>query len=197
MTTIEEIKQHIITDPENKVFTQQGWQPIFMAYPEAKILIIGQAPGIRTQEKGQVFRDKSGDRLRQWMGISEETFYHSKKIAVLPMDFYFPGKATHGDLPPRKNFTEKWHPALIDCMPNIELTILMGTYAQKYYLKDKAKKNLTETVFAYEDYLPTYFPIVHSSPLNFRWFAKNPSFEEKIVPKLQQLVKKLLNQSSL
>ncbi|WP_270279812.1 uracil-DNA glycosylase family protein [Vagococcus bubulae] len=195
MTTIEEIKQHIITDPENKAFTQQGWQPIFMAYPEATILIIGQAPGIKTQEKGQVFRDKSGDRLRQWMGISEDTFYHSKKIAILPMDFYFPGKAAHGDLPPRKNFTAKWHPPLINCMPNIQLTILMGTYAQKYYLNSQAKRTLTETVFSYQDYLPTYFPIVHSSPLNFRWFAKNPSFEEKIVPELQQLVKEILNQS--
>lgn len=193
--TIEDIRQQIIHDPDNASFTEKGWQPIFMAYPEATILIIGQAPGIKTQEKEQVFRDKSGVKLREWMGVTDEVFYDSKHIAVLPLDFYFPGKATQGDLPPRKNFTAKWHPRLMECMPNIQLTILMGTYAQKYYLKDKAKKTLTETVFAYEEYLPTYFPIVHSSPLNFRWFAKNPSFEEKIVPELQQLVKKILNQS--
>lgn len=190
--SIESIKKEIMSDPENKSFTDKGWQPIFMASPEAKIVIIGQAPGIKTQEKGQVFRDKSGDKLRQWMDVSEETFYDSKKIAVLPMDFYFPGKAAHGDLPPRKDFTAKWHPKLLACMPNVELTILMGTYAQKYYLKDKAKKTLTETVFAYEEYLPTYFPIVHSSPLNFRWFAKNPDFEKKIVPELKKIVHSIL-----
>ncbi|MGX6965508.1 uracil-DNA glycosylase family protein [Vagococcus teuberi] len=190
--TIEEIRQQIIHDPDNASFTEKGWQPVFMAYPEAKILIIGQAPGIKTQEKEQVFRDKSGEKLREWMGVTDDIFYDSKQIAVLPLDFYFPGKAAHGDLPPRKNFTEKWHPSLIECMPNIELTILMGTYAQKYYLKDKAKKTLTETVFAYEEYLPTYFPIVHSSPLNFRWFAKHPEFESAIVPVFKAHVQKLI-----
>ncbi|MGX4686229.1 uracil-DNA glycosylase family protein [Vagococcus sp. JNUCC 83] len=190
--SINSIKKQIMSDPENKPFTDKGWQPIFMASPEAKIVIIGQAPGIKTQEKNQVFRDKSGDKLREWMGVSEETFYDSKKIAVLPMDFYFPGKATHGDLPPRKDFTANWHPKLLACMPNIELTILMGTYAQKYYLKSSMKHTLTETVFSYQDYLPTYFPIVHSSPLNFRWFAKNPDFEKKIVPELQKIVHSIL-----
>ena len=190
--SIESIKKEIMSDPENKSFTDKGWQPIFMASPEAKLVIIGQAPGIKTQEKGQVFRDKSGDKLREWMDVSEETFYDSKKIAVLPMDFYFPGKAAHGDLPPRKDFTAKWHPKLLACMPNVELTILMGTYAQKHYLKSSMKRTLTETVFSYQDYLPTYFPIVHSSPLNFHWFAKNPDFEKTIVPELKKIVHSIL-----
>lgn len=190
--TIEKIRQEIINDPENQHFTEKGWLPVFQAYPESKIVLIGQAPGIKTQEKEQVFRDKSGDKLRQWMNVSESTFYDSKQIAVLPIDFYFPGKGKHGDLPPRKDFASKWHPEILDCMPNIELFILMGAYAQKYYLKSKVKKTLTETVFSYEEYLPTFFPIVHSSPLNFRWFAKNPDFEKLIVPKLQEQVHHIL-----
>jgi len=192
--TINEIKQDIIRDPENQSFTNAGWRPVFQAFPESKIAIIGQAPGKKTQEEEQVFRDKSGVKLRQWLDVSEDTFYHSKKIAVLPMDFYYPGRGKNGDLPPRKDFADKWHPKLIKCMPELELFILMGRYAQKYYLKSAAKKTLTDTVFSYKEYLPTYFPIVHSSPLNFRWFKNNPTFEKQIVPDLQKIVHTILNE---
>lgn len=192
METIESIKNAIIQDPDNLEFTNKGWDPIFMASPESKLLIVGQAPGIKTQEKGQCFMDRSGNKLRQWLEVNEDTFYNSGKIAVLPLDFYFPGKGKTGDLPPRKDFPSKWHPMIIDLMPKIELTLLIGAYAQKFYLKDRIKGNLTETVKAYQEYLPEYFPLVHPSPLNIRWFKNNPEFEEIIVPQLQSKVKAIL-----
>ena len=192
MERIEAIKKAIAQDPDNLEFTNKGWVPIFMANPRSKLLIIGQAPGIKTQEKEQSFMDRSGDKLRQWLGVSEDTFYNSGNIAVLPLDFYFPGKGKTGDLPPRKDFASKWHPMLIDTMPEIELTLLIGAYAQKFYLKDRIKKNLTETVKAYHEYLPEYFPLVHPSPLNIRWFKNNPEFEEEIVPRLQSIVRGIL-----
>ncbi len=193
MDNINRIREQIKKDPENQVFQEKGWQPIFMANKQAKIVIVGSAPGIKTQEKADVLRDKSGDELRKWLGVSEKEFYYSGNFAVLPLDFYFPGKAKAGDLPPRKGFADKWHPPILDEMPNIQLTILMGLHAQKFYLKDQAKKTLTETVFAYETYLPDYFPIVHPSPLNFRWHAKNPKFKEDIVPILNRLTQIILS----
>lgn len=192
MNQIKNIREQIIQDQDNQSFSKQGWQPIFQAHEDAKILIIGQAPGIKTQAQGISFKDKSGDKLREWMGIDEDVFYNSHLIAVLPLDFYFPGKAKTGDLPPRKGFASKWHPLLIEAMPKVELTLLIGTYAQKEYLKKTAKQNLTQTVLAYEEYLPKYFPLVHPSPLNFRWFNKNPEFESNIVPVLKAMVQTIL-----
>lgn len=193
MKSIAAIKKAIMQDPNNLEFTNKGWNPIFMANPQAKLLIVGQAPGIKTQEKSQSFMDRSGDKLREWLGVTDDSFYHSGKIAVLPLDFYFPGKGKTGDLPPRKDFAPKWHPMLISIMPQIELTLLIGAYAQKFYLKDRVKRNLTETVKAYQEYLPEYFPLVHPSPLNIRWFKKNPEFEEIIVPQLKSIVKSILD----
>lgn len=192
MNQIKNIREQIIQDQDNQSFSKQGWQPIFQAHEDAKILIIGQAPGIKTQAQGISFKDKSGDKLREWMGIDEDVFYNSHLIAVLPLDFYFPGKAKTGDLPPRKGFASKWHPLLIEAMPKVELTLLIGTYAQNEYLKKTAKQNLTQTVLAYEEYLPKYFPLVHPSPLNFRWFNKNPEFESNIVPVLKAMVQTIL-----
>ncbi len=186
MNKIEEIKAAIMRD--NEVFTEKGWVPIFRAYEEAQIVLIGQAPGIKTQLKEDVFRDQSGDRLRDYMGIDESIFYDSHKVAVLPMDFYFPGKAKTGDKPPRKDFASKWHPQLLEAMPNVKLIILIGSYAMHYYLKDEMKNNLTETVRHFDAYLPKYFPIPHPSPLNQRWEAKNPWYKEAVVPKLKEVV---------
>lgn len=193
MTKIDTIRQAIIDDPENRIFKEQSYVPIFLADPRTRILIIGQAPGLKTQEKGAVFMDQSGDRLREWLGVSYEEFYNSGYFAVLPMDFFFPGKGKTGDLPPRKTFAAKWHPALIETMPDIKLTILIGSYACDYYLKDRAKKNLTETIKAYQEYLPKYFPMVHPSPLNRRWLAKNPYFEKDIIPVLKDKVRDILS----
>lgn len=190
MSNINSIRNAIIKD--NVEFTKLGYNPIFRAYEEAKIVIIGQAPGIRTQLKDDVFRDESGDRLREWMGIDEKVFYDSKMIAVLPMDFYYPGKAKTGDKPPRKDFADKWHPLLLECMPNVKLVLLIGLYAQKHYLGKDMKDNLTKTVMAYNEYLPKFFPLVHPSPLNRRWIAKNPWFENEVLPVLKSEVSAIL-----
>ena len=184
----EQLKKDIMLDVDNKVYSDKGIEPLFSAPRTAKILIIGQAPGIKAQESRIFFNDKSGGKLREWMGIDNELFYNSGLIGVVPMDFYYPGKGKSGDLPPRKNFAHKWHPRVLELMPDIKLIILVGKYAQDYYLKDKKEKNLTETVKNYKKYLPKYFPIVHPSPLNFRWQAKNPWFLEEVVPVLKKMV---------
>ena len=184
----EQLKKDIMLDVDNKVYSDKGIEPLFSALRTAKILIIGQAPGIKAQESRIFFNDKSGVKLREWMGIDNELFYNSGLIGVVPMDFYYPGKGKSGDLPPRKNFAHKWHPRVLELMPDIKLIILVGKYAQDYYLKDKKEKNLTGTVKNYKKYLPKYFPIVHPSPLNFRWQAKNPWFLEEVVPVLKKMV---------
>ena len=184
----EQLKKDIMLDVDNKVYSDKGIEPLFSAPRTAKILIIGQAPGLKAQESKIFFNDKSGVKLREWMGIDNELFYNSGLIGVVPMDFYYPGKGKSGDLPPRKNFAHKWHPRVLELMPDIKLIILVGKYAQDYYLKDKKEKNLTETVKNYKKYLPKYFPIVHPSPLNFRWQAKNPWFLEEVVPVLKKMV---------
>lgn len=192
MTSIDIIRQEIMADPMNAEFTQMGWEPIFQIPPEARILVASQAPGIRAQEANQSFKDPSGDLLRIWMGVDEETFYESGLIAILPMDYYFPGKAKSGDKPPRKEVAPKWNQRILDTMPNLELTLLIGAYAQQFYLGKQRERNLTETVRNYSAYLPNYFPLVHPSPLNIGWRKKNPWFEQEVVPHLQNLVENIL-----
>ena len=192
MDNFKQLKKEIMADNDNRKYTDEGIEPLFSAPNTAKILIVGQAPGIKAQESKIFFNDKSGVKLREWMGIDDEIFYKSGLIGVVPMDFYYPGKGKSGDLPPRKNFAHKWHAKVLELMPNLELIILVGKYAQDYYLGNDKKENLTATVFNYEQYLPRYFPIVHPSPLNFRWHNKNPCFIKEVVPELQKRVKEIL-----
>ena len=192
MQTIEDITKAIIADPQNKDFTEQGIKPLFAAPKNARINIVGQAPGLKTQQAGLYWKDKSGDRLREWLGVDEETFYHSGYFAVLPMDFYFPGHGKSGDLPPRKGFAEKWHPLILQELPDISLTLLIGNYAQHYYLQQKSSVKLTDNVKAYKDFLPDFFPLVHPSPRNNIWQKKNPWFKEEVLPDLKKLVKEIL-----
>lgn len=187
----DDIVKKLEDDPRNKTYTDRGIGPIFQADKDAKILLIGQAPGRIVEETGIPFNDKSGEKLRTWMGIDKDRFY-SKDIAIVPMDFYFPGKAKQGDKAPRKFIADDYHKEIIDLMPNIGLTILIGAYAQKYYLGKDFKKNLTETVRNYEDYLPKYFPIVHPSPLTIGWIKKNPWFDDEIIPDLQERIEEIL-----
>ncbi|WP_314831134.1 uracil-DNA glycosylase family protein [uncultured Streptococcus sp.] len=194
MHTLDDITKAIMADSENQEFTKQGIKPLFAAPRNAQINIVGQAPGLKTQEAGLYWKDKSGERLRKWLGVDEETFYNSGYFAVLPMDFYFPGHGKSGDLPPRKGFADKWHQPILELLPDIELTILIGQYAQKYYLHQKGNIKLTETVQHYQDYLPDFFPLVHPSPRNQIWMAKNPWFAEQVVPDLQALVQKIIHQ---
>lgn len=192
MQLFDDIYTAICDDPMNAAMAAQGYSPVYTAGPKAKIVIVGQAPGAKAQATMKPWNDMSGKLLREWLGVTDEQFYNPDMIALIPMDFYYPGKGAHGDLPPRKGFAEKWHPQLLEYMPEVQLIILIGAYSQKYYLGKRAKRNLTETVCSYKEYLPTYFPLVHSSPLNFRWRAKNPWFEAEVVPELRECVKGIL-----
>ncbi len=189
--SISNIVEKIKSDERNAEYTERGIPPIFQLNAGAKILIIGQAPGRKVEESKIPFDDKSGEKLITWMGIDRETFY-SDKIAILPMDFYYPGKGKTGDLPPRKFIAEEYHRDLLAELGNVQMTILIGKYAMDYYLKGDMKRNLTETVRCFAEYLPNYFPIVHPSPLNFRWQAKNPWFMEEVVPVLERRVSDIL-----
>lgn len=193
METLEDIKKAIMVDPQNQVYTERGIEPLFAAPKLARINIVGQAPGIKAQETRLYWNDKSGDRLREWMGVDYDTFYHSGYFAAIPMDFYFPGHGKSGDLPPRKGFAEKWHQQILELLPDLELTILIGQYAQKYYLHQKGTVKLTDTVKHYQDYLPEYFPLVHPSPRNQIWLAKNPWFAEQVIPDLQANVQQIIS----
>lgn len=189
----QKIFQEIQVDPDNESFTKQGIKPPYYASSSARINIIGQAPGRIAQEKMKFWDDPSGDRLRTWLGVSRDVFYNSGMIAILPMDFYYPGKGKSGDLPPRKGFAQNWHPQLLKLMPDIQLTILVGAYATRSYLHLGYKDRLTDIVRNYQQYLPNYFPIVHPSPRNKIWEAKNPWFEEQVIPDLQRRIQIILN----
>ena len=192
MPTLSQIKNAIMADPQNRTFTERGIEPLFAAPTSARINIVGQAPGVKAEQTRLYWNDKSGDRLREWLGVDRAIFYHSDLFAVIPMDFYYPGKGKSGDLPPRKGFAEKWHPLILADLPNIELTILIGQYAQKYYLPENTL-NVTETVKNYIKFLPHFLPLVHPSPRNQLWLAKNPWFEQEVVPRLQQRVQEILS----
>jgi uracil-DNA glycosylase len=189
--SLEAIYNAIIDDPNNIWAKKPGYRPLYQVSKTSKIVIIGQAPGIKAQKSGIPWDDKSGETLRLWLGVTKEQFYDAKLFAIIPMDFYYPGKGLHGDLPPRKDIAPLWHPKILTELENVQLTILIGKYAQDYYLGKDTRNNLTETVRAYEKYLPEYFPLVHPSPLNFRWQSKNPWFEHDVIPELQQRVKQI------
>ena len=194
LKNLDEITSSIIADPQNKEFTERGIFPLFSAPKTARINIVGQAPGLKAEQTRLYWNDKSGDRLRDWLGVDYDYFYNSGMFAVLPMDFYYPGKGKSGDLPPRSGFAEKWHPQILENLPDIQLTLLIGQYAQKFYLSDN-KNNVTETVKNYQKFLPHFIPLVHPSPRNQFWIERNPWFGEKVIPDLQKLVKRIINES--
>ncbi len=165
-----------------------GPRPILSAHGSACILIIGQAPGKRAHERGIPWDDLSGDRLREWMGVSKEQFYDRRKIAVVPMGFCYPGTGKSGDLPPRKECAELWHERLLAMMPSIKLTLVLSQYAQSYYLRDRRKGSLTETVKAWKEYRPAILPLPHPSPRNNIWLKKNQWFQEEVIPYLKRRV---------
>lgn len=189
---IEAIRQAIATHESNAAFLKLGYQPLFAAGEKAKIVVVGHAPGQKTQALGIAWQDASGQKLMDWLGVTEQQFRNTDQFAQLPMDFYYQGKGKSGDNPPRKDFAPLWHPQLLALMPDVRLYVLVGAYAQQYYLGDKRKKNLTETVRAFEEYLPRFFPLVHPSPLNFRWQNKNPWFETDVLPRLKERVREAL-----
>ncbi|HAS6163332.1 TPA: uracil-DNA glycosylase family protein [Vibrio vulnificus] len=173
-----------------------GANPVVQAHSEAKILIIGQAPGTKVHHTSIPWNDASGNRLRAWLDIEKQTFYDPKQIAIMPMGFCYPGRGQSGDLPPRKECAPLWHEALLKHLPNLELTLLIGQYAQNRYLSNK-QKTLTETVQNWQAWLPDYLPLPHPSPRNTLWLRKNPWFEEQTVPYLRQQVHQLLSPSKV
>lgn len=168
-------------------------RPVITVHPEAKILIIGQAPGRKVHASGIPWDDASGKNLRKWLNVTPEEFYDATKFGIIPMGFCYPGTGKTGDLPPRPECAPKWHEPLLNMMPKVKLTLLIGMYAQKYYLGKTRKKTLTETVNHWEEYLPNYLPMPHPSPRNGIWMRKNPWFEKDIVPFLKGKVEEALN----
>jgi uracil-DNA glycosylase len=165
---------------------------VLQADPKARILIAGQAPGRRVHESGVPFQDPSGDRLRAWMGVTPEVFYDLSKVAILPMGFCYPGTGRSGDLPPRPECAPAWRQPLLAALPRVELTLVIGTYAQAYHLGDAPQDDLTSTVRAWRDHWPERLPLPHPSPRNNPWLRKNPWFEEDVLPTLRRRLKKLL-----
>ena len=157
----------------------------------ARVLIIGQAPGRRVHESGVPWDDPSGDRLRTWLGLSDEQFYDPALVAILPMGFCYPGSAKSGDLPPRPECAPLWHERLLDHLPKDRLEVIIGTYAQKRYIANRAK-TLTETVANWQEYLPGQVVMPHPSPRNQAWFKKNPWFERDVIPAVQQRIAEVL-----
>jgi uracil-DNA glycosylase len=169
-----------------------GPRPVLQASANSNILIVGQAPGIRVHKSGIPWNDPSGDRLRSWMNIDKDVFYDDSKIAIVPMGLCYPGKGKNGDLPPRKECAGLYFDQLLPMLKNIELTIVIGQYAQAYYLKEKKKSTLTETVKAWKEYLPEFIVLPHPSPRNIGWFKKNPWFESEVLPYLQNRIESTL-----
>ena len=169
-----------------------GPNPVFRVSPTAQILIAGQAPGIRVHRSSTPFDDPSGDRLREWMGIDRDTFYDESRIAIVPMGFCYPGSAERGDLPPRPECAEHWHDKLLSHLPAIRLRLVIGTYAQRYYLGKARQKSLTETVRHWRDYQPEVIPLPHPSPRNNIWLKRNPWFGTDLLPELSKRVASLV-----
>lgn len=170
-----------------------GPRPVLDFAPENKIAIIGQAPGTKVHASGVPWDDQSGKRLRDWMGVDDNLFYDSGLFAIIPMGFCYPGRGKSGDLPPRKECAPQWHAPVMDHLPNLSLVLLIGAYAQAYYLPKTRKRNLTETVRNFEEYLPKYFPLVHPSPRNKIWQKKNPWFETEVLPVLKERIAQLIS----
>jgi uracil-DNA glycosylase len=168
-----------------------GPRPVLQMAPQARIMIIGQAPGLRVHETGIPWNDPSGDTLRRWLQLSREQFYDPEVIAIMPMGFCYPGRGKSGDLPPRPECAPAWHEQLLASLPHIRLTLLIGQYAQRYYL-GKQYRTLTETVRHWRDFAPERLPLPHPSPRNRRWLSQNPWFEQEELPVLRARVHQVL-----
>ncbi len=167
-------------------------RPVVAASTTSKIIIIGQAPGRKVHASGVPWNDPSGDLLREWMGVAKETFYDRSSIALIPMGFCYPGKGASGDLPPQPECAPRWHAELFDAIPDCQLRVLVGQYAQRYYLKPPSGENLTSRVRRFTDYLPQYFVLPHPSPRNRLWLRRNPWFQEEVLPVFRAQITRIL-----
>ncbi|MGH8085504.1 MAG: uracil-DNA glycosylase family protein [Lysobacter sp.] len=172
-----------------------GPRPVLRAGADARLMIVGQAPGAKVHASGVPWDDASGRRLREWLGIGADTFYDESQVAIVPMGFCYPGKAGSGDAPPRPECRATWHPRLLPLLPKVELTLLIGQYAQAYFLGARRKGSLTATMRAWHEYLPSQLPLPHPSPRNVAWFKANPWFEGEVLPTLRERVDGLVRRA--
>ncbi len=170
-----------------------GPRPVIQADPAARILVVGQAPGTAVHATGIPFNDPSGDRLRQWLGVTRETFYDAKQIALVPMGFCYPGRGKGGDLPPRPECAPQWRQQLLGHLDNVQLTIAVGRYAIDWHLRPAKKATLGEIVGDWQHHWPHIVPLPHPSPRNTLWLRNHPWVESDIVPALQSLIRTLLS----
>lgn len=183
-TLLSEIRACTACEPELPL----GARPVLQASPQSRILIVGQAPGTKVHQTGIPWNDASGKRLREWLGVDAETFYDPTQFAIVPMGFCYPGRAASGDKPPRPECAPMWMDRILARLKNIELTLLVGLYAQRYFLGGANKPSLTDTVMAWAEYGPRYVPLPHPSPRNVAWFKRNAWFGEEVVPMLKARV---------
>ena len=170
-----------------------GPRPVLRASATARLAIVSQAPGTKVHASGLPFDDRSGDRLRDWLGIDRETFYDTRRLAIVPMGLCYPGVDPRGgDRPPRPECAPLWHPRLWPLLPQVELTLLVGSYAQRFHLGNRVKRTLTDTVAAWRDYGPRWLPMPHPSWRNTGWLKRHPWFEAELVPELQRRVRALV-----
>ena len=186
---IDQVSKCVICEPHLPL----GARPVIQFNPNARILIAGQAPGVKVHETGVPFNDASGNRLREWLGLTRDEFYDANNIAILPMGFCYPGRGKSGDLPPRKECAPAWRERLLAALPNIELTIVLGKYAQAYHLSETKKMPLTELVKSWREYWPNYLVLPHPSPRNNIWLKKNPWLEQDVLPELDKRIATILN----
>lgn len=169
-----------------------GPRPVLSAAATARILIVGQAPGARVHRTGVPWDDLSGERLRDWMGVSADVFYDESRIAIIPMGYCYPGRGKGGDLPPRPECAQLWLEPLLAKLPMIELTLLIGQHAQRHFLGKRRKASLAETTRAWAQYCPPYIPLPHPSPRNTPWLQRNSGFEQHLLPELRRRIEALL-----
>jgi uracil-DNA glycosylase len=170
-----------------------GPRPVLRAKASARLLIIGQAPGTKVHESGIPWNDRSGDRLRDWLQLDRDSFYDDSRVAIMPMGFCYPGAdANGGDRPPRRECAPLWHARVMQGLPNIELTLLIGSYAQKYYLRDGGGAPMTATVQGWRKHAPRFIPLPHPSWRNTGWLKRNPWFDAELLPELRERVHFLL-----
>ena len=169
---------------------------MFRASPSARLLIVGQAPGRRVHETGIPWNDPSGDVLRQWLVMDRDTFYDVRRIAIVPVGLCYPGTVDGADLPPPARCAPLWQPKFRAALPRIELTLLVGSYAQKHHLGTRRKSTLTDTVRAFCGYLPEFFPLPHPSWRNLAWRRKHPWFEREVLPVLRRRLAAIIAPSS-
>ena len=172
-----------------------GPRPIVQVGVGARLLIVGQAPGARVHASGVPWDDASGERLRAWLGIDKTRFHDPEQVAIVPVGFCYPGRGGGGDLPPRKECTPLWLDRVLAQLPRIELTVLIGSHAQRQFVGATNKPSLTETVTAFADYAPRFIPVPHPSPRNTAWFQRHPWFERDLLPVLRERVQAVLSAS--